>query len=135
MSVIETRQHALDGKMAEVIVTTEANTKALQELKLVFTKYMSRFKDTSDVSPSMSKSTIDSDAALLAEGVQPSAPTNPPSSKDAAHCAMDTLDFDTEEFIPSEGKREPGTKLVCERGAGSGEKESREQGLLSEIPK
>jgi hypothetical protein len=80
----------------------------------VFTKYMSRFKDTSDVSPSMSKSTIDSDAALLAEGVQPSAPTNPPSSKDAAHCATDTLDFDTEEFTPSEDKREPVAPIQIE---------------------
>ena len=39
---------------------------ALHELKLVFTKYITKLKDTSDVSLSMSKSTIDNDDAALA---------------------------------------------------------------------
>jgi hypothetical protein len=48
--------------MTQVLETTAANTEALRELKLVFTKYITRLKENSDGSPSVSKSAIDSDA-------------------------------------------------------------------------
>jgi hypothetical protein len=67
MSILETKQQALEDRMSKVIETTVTNTKALQELNLVFTKYMSRFKDNSDGSPSVSKSIVDND---VAPGVQ-----------------------------------------------------------------
>jgi hypothetical protein len=103
MSVIETRQQALEGKMSQVLATTAANTEALYELKLVFTKYITKLKDTSDVSPSMSKSAIDSDGERLAQAVKPIAPTE----EEAADDATDTLDFDSEDATPTEGNKHP----------------------------
>jgi hypothetical protein len=56
--------------MSEVIAITAANTEALHELKHVFTKYMSRFKDNSEGSPLVSKSAIDSDIPPVIEAVK-----------------------------------------------------------------
>jgi hypothetical protein len=62
MLIIESKQQALEGKMSQVLETTATNTEALRELKLVFTKYISRLKENSDGSPSVSKFFVDSDA-------------------------------------------------------------------------
>jgi hypothetical protein len=105
--VIETRQQALEGKMSQVLATTAANTEALHELKLVFTRYITKLKDTSDVSPSMSKSAIDSDGERLAQAIKPTAPTEVACSEEAADDATDTLDFDSEDATPTEGKKHP----------------------------
>ena len=70
MSILETKQNALESRMSEVIETTAANTKALQELQLILMKYMSRFKDNSDGSPSVSKSAVDSDIAVGVQDVE-----------------------------------------------------------------
>jgi hypothetical protein len=107
MSVIETRQQALEGKMSQVLATTAANTEALHELKLVFTRYITKLKDTSDVSPSMSKSAIDSDGERLAQAIKPTAPTEVACSEEAADDATNTLDFDSEDATPTEGKKHP----------------------------
>jgi hypothetical protein len=88
-------------------VTTAANTEALHELKLVFTKYITKLKDTSDVSPSMSKSANDSDGERLAQAVKPTAPTEVACSQEAVDDATDTLDFDNEDATPTEGNKHP----------------------------
>ena len=74
MSTLETKQEALEGRMCEVVETTAANTKALQELQLVFTNYMSRFKENSECSPSVSKSAVDSDVAAGVKDIQSPVP-------------------------------------------------------------
>jgi hypothetical protein len=64
-------------------------------------------KDTSDVSPSMSKSAIDSDGEHLAQAIKPTAPMEVACSEEAADDATDTLDFDSEDATPTEGKKHP----------------------------
>jgi hypothetical protein len=107
MLVIETSHQALEGKMFQVLATTAANTEALHELKLVFTKYITKLKDTSDVSPSMSKSVIDSNGERLAQAVKPIVPTEVACLEEAADDATDTLDFDSEDATPTEGNKHP----------------------------
>jgi hypothetical protein len=55
--------------MSQVIATTAANIEALHELKLVFTKYMTRLKENSDGSPSVSKFVVDSDCPTILRGI------------------------------------------------------------------
>ena len=97
MSVMETRQHALEGKMLQVLATTAANTEALHELKSVFTKYIAKLQDTSDVSPSVSKPVIANDGAALAQPVKHTAPTEGACSQEGAQDLTDALDFDSED--------------------------------------
>ena len=105
ISVIETRQQALEGKMSQVIVTTAANTETLHELKLVFTKYITKLKNTSYVSPSMSKSTIDNGGAALAQPVKQTAPTEVACSQEVANDVTDALDLDSEDAILPEDNK------------------------------
>ena len=104
MSTLETKQDALEGRMTKVIETTAANKKALQELQLIFTKYMSRFKDNSDASPSVSKSSVDSDVTVGVQDVQLPVPYELARSKEAAEDDVDNLDFDSVDDIPTQGK-------------------------------
>ena len=101
MSTLETKQEALEGRMSKIIETTAANRKALQELQLIFTKYMSRFKDNSEGSPSVSKSAIDNDVAAGVQNVPPLAPCELARSKEATADEVDNLDFDSENDTPT----------------------------------
>ena len=106
MSVIETRQDALEGKMSQVIATTAANMELLEELKLVFTNYITKLKDTSNVSPSMSKSAMDNDGAALVWSVKPTTPTEVCCLQEAINDTTDTLDFDSEcATLPEDNKK------------------------------
>jgi hypothetical protein len=107
MSVIETRQQALEGKMSQVIATTAANTEALHELKLVFTEYIAKLKDTSDVSPSMSKSAVENDGAALAQPGKHTAPTEVAYSQEGADDVTDALGFDSEDATLPEDNKQP----------------------------
>ena len=105
--VIETRQQALESKMSQVIATTAANTEALHEVKLAFTKYITKLKDTSDVSPSISKSAIDNDGAILAQPVKRTIPTEVAYSHEAADDVTDALDFDSKDATLPEDNEQP----------------------------
>jgi hypothetical protein len=105
--MIETRQQALEGKMFQLLARIATNTEVLHELKLVFTKYITKLKDTLDVSPSMSKSTIDSDGECLAHAIKPTTPTEVACLQEAADDATDTLDFDSEDATLTEGNKHP----------------------------
>jgi hypothetical protein len=59
IAAIESRQDDLDGKLSLVLAGTKAHTEALDELKAMFAKYVGRFRDSEDGSPSMSKSTLE----------------------------------------------------------------------------
>jgi hypothetical protein len=104
MSVIESKQHALKGKMTQVLETTAANTKALRELKLVFTKYITRLKENSDGSPSMSKFAIDSDAGAQVQAGERMAPSQVPCSKEAVEDDAYNMDFVCNTDTLEEGK-------------------------------
>ena len=104
MSTLETKQEALEGKMSEVIQTTAANTKALQELQLIFKRCMSRFKDNSEGSPSVSKSAVDSDVAAGVQGIQRPATCEVARSKGTDTDDVDNLDFDSGSDTPTQGK-------------------------------
>jgi hypothetical protein len=59
------------------------------------------------MSPSMSKSAIDSDGERLAQAIKPTTPTEVACSEEAADDATDMLDFDSEDATPTEGKKHP----------------------------
>jgi hypothetical protein len=59
IAAIESRQDDLDGKISLVLASTKAHTKALDELNAMFAKYIGRFRDSEDGSPSVSKSTLE----------------------------------------------------------------------------
>jgi hypothetical protein len=102
MSIMETRQDALEGKMSEVIATTAANMAALHELKHVFTKYMSRFKDNSEGSPSVSKSAVDSNIPPVIEAIKCNAVSDLPLSKEQRDHVVGAL--------PNQGKNITGVE-------------------------
>jgi hypothetical protein len=107
MSIMETRQDALEGKMFEVIATTAANTEALYELKHVFTKYMSRFKDNFEGSPSVSKSAVDSDIPPIIEAVKCNAASDLPLSKEQRDHVVGALSNQGENVTSVEGSLQP----------------------------
>jgi hypothetical protein len=107
MSIMETRQDALEGKMSEVIATTTANTEALHELKHVFTKYMSRFKDNSEGSPSVSKSAVDSNIPPVIKAIKCNAPSDLPLSKEQRDHVVGTLPNQGENVTSVEGSLQP----------------------------
>jgi hypothetical protein len=49
----------MDTKVSEVLASTTANTKALEELKSMLSRCMGRFKDAEDGSPFESRSVLD----------------------------------------------------------------------------
>jgi hypothetical protein len=104
MSIVETRHGALEGKLSQVIATTAANTKALHELKLMFSKYIIRLKDNSDSSPSVSKSALDSDCPTVFRVVHQISPTQVAMSRrEADPDVMENLDTSGEDTNASEG--------------------------------
>jgi hypothetical protein len=107
MSIMETRQDVLERKMSEVIATTAANTEALHELKHVFTKYMSRFKDNSEGSPSVSKSAVDSDIPLVIKAVKCNATSDLPLSKKQRDHVIEALPNQGENVTSVEGSLQP----------------------------
>ena len=54
MSAIEQRQDDLDNKVSQVLACTEAHKDALEDLKMMFAKYVRRFRDSDEGSPSVS---------------------------------------------------------------------------------
>jgi hypothetical protein len=104
---METRPNALEGKMSKVIATTVANTKALHELKHVFTKYMIRFKDNSEGSPSVSKSAVDSDNPPVIEAVKCNAASDQPLSKEQRDHIVEALSNQGENVIGIEDSLQP----------------------------
>jgi hypothetical protein len=59
MSAIENRQDHLNEKLFEVLACTKAHTEALEELKSMFAKYIGRFRESDEGSPSVSKSALE----------------------------------------------------------------------------
>jgi hypothetical protein len=59
MSAIENRQDHLNEKLFEVLACTKAHTEALEELKSMFAKYIGRFRESDEGSPSVTKSALE----------------------------------------------------------------------------
>jgi hypothetical protein len=59
ISAIENRQDELDNKVSQVLACTEAHKDALDELKTMFAKYVGRFCDNDEGSPSVSIAVLD----------------------------------------------------------------------------
>jgi hypothetical protein len=76
-----------------VLETTAANTEALRELKLVFMKYITKLKENSYGSPSVSKSAVDSDAGAQVQASERMAPSQVPCSKEATEDDAYNMDF------------------------------------------
>lgn len=75
-----------------MIATAAANTEVLQELKLVFTNYFTKLKDTS----------------APAQPVKPTTTTEVACSHDAVDDDGDTLDFDSEDATLPKDSKDPG---------------------------
>jgi hypothetical protein len=59
LNTIESRQNILDGKLSSVLVTVDANTETLSELKTLLHKLMGSVKASDIASPSESKSAVE----------------------------------------------------------------------------
>jgi hypothetical protein len=59
MSAVENRQAEIKGKVTLVLATAAANTKALEELKSMFCRYMEKIKDKDKSSPSVNEAVIE----------------------------------------------------------------------------
>jgi hypothetical protein len=59
IAAIESRQDDLDEKLSQVLAGTKAHTEALDELKAMFAKYVGRFRESNEGSPSVSKSALE----------------------------------------------------------------------------
>jgi hypothetical protein len=64
MAALECRQDAMEGKMTEVLAKTTATAKAVEDLKMLLTKYKGRKDDLENDTPSVSKSQLDSPAHI-----------------------------------------------------------------------
>jgi hypothetical protein len=53
MVAIKNRQDHLDEKLSEVLACTKAHTEALEELKSMFAKYIGKFRESDEGSPSV----------------------------------------------------------------------------------
>jgi hypothetical protein len=53
MVAIKNRQDHLDEKLSEVLACTKAHTEALEELKSMFAKYIGKFRESDEGSPSL----------------------------------------------------------------------------------
>jgi hypothetical protein len=61
----------------------------------VFTKYISRLKEHSKGSPSVSKSVVDSDAGVRVQAVEPLPPSQVPCTQEAADDDAYNMDFNS----------------------------------------
>jgi hypothetical protein len=59
IAAIESRQDDLDEKLSQILAGTKAHTEALDKLKAMFAKYVGRFRESNEGSPSVSKSALE----------------------------------------------------------------------------
>jgi hypothetical protein len=59
LNTIESWQNIMDGKLSSVLVTVDANTEALSELKTLLHNFMDSMKASDIASPSKSKSAVE----------------------------------------------------------------------------
>jgi hypothetical protein len=109
ISIIDIRHDALEEKMSQVISTTIANTEALHEVKLVFTKYMARLKQNFDKSPLVSKFAVDSNCPVVLGGMQLNETTELALSKEPADDIVETMNTQGEVVIASKSILQPTT--------------------------